>query len=84
MKSEENSHELMRSSLAVKKLVSFESRAQIDLIKRAAMRRGLSFSAFVRMISAGVAVQVLELPSEAILGELLERGISSLSVDNHL
>jgi uncharacterized protein (DUF1778 family) len=51
------------------KLIRFESQEQIDLIQNAARRRGLSFTAFVRLASVGMAHRVLEAPAEELLGK---------------
>lgn len=55
-------------SIGPRKLIRFENEDQIELIKKAAARRGLSFVAFVRMACIHVAGRVIALPPETILG----------------
>ena len=56
-------------SKLIPKLIRFKSQEQIDLIQNAARRRGLSFTAFVRLASVGMAHRVLEAPAEELLGK---------------
>lgn len=56
--------------------VSFENRAQVELIQRAAAHRGLSFPAFVRLVCAAAAKRALELPPDPLLGEIAEAGVT--------
>jgi hypothetical protein len=52
--------------------IQFADQEQLDLVKRAAARRGLSFSAFVRWACSGVAIKVMATPAEPALGDLAE------------
>ena len=50
------------------KYIRFESAEQVELIRKAAVRRGLSFVGFVRLACVNAAEAVLVLPPDQILG----------------
>jgi uncharacterized protein (DUF1778 family) len=69
MKSNEN---IASKKYAPVKIVRFESEDQVELVKSAAERRGLSFTAFVRMACVSAARKAMAAPPDPILGREVE------------
>jgi hypothetical protein len=50
--------------------VRFENHEQLDLIKQAAARRGLSVGRFLRLAGLRVAAEAIAAPPDPLLGEV--------------
>jgi hypothetical protein len=64
----------------VQKIIRFASQEDVDLIQRAADRRGLSFTAFVRMACVATASKVIAAPPDPFfetLSSVLDDGAAA-------
>lgn len=66
---------------AVNMRLRFTDRDQFDLIKRASLERGLSFSAFTRYVAAAAARRILEKPNDVGVGDWLLEATSKPGSD---